>query len=350
LTYKCNLKCDFCLNDASNKADKDELGTAEWLKFFERLRELRVFNISFSGGEIFLRDDLFVLLGKLRENRMHRISLLTNGTLITKETASRLSRLNIKNIAISLDGLENRHDQVRGRGSFRKTTAGIQHLLNDGIYPQVSFTPIRSNYEDLGPLIDFSASLGIRAIQVNTLSPEGRCLNIYEDIVLEYPDQVKAVLDVIEEKKKKYPGLTIHCELGFHYHLPESYEYLKKNPGNYKIKNLKDGCGAASTSCVITPIGDMVPCEGFLDFKGGSIKERDLLEIWEDSENFKRIRELSKTSMDQVPYCKDCKYIYLCDGGCRASAYLVYKDLLAPGITCPYWKEKQESGKCERNK
>ncbi|MFQ6118985.1 MAG: radical SAM protein [Methanosarcinales archaeon] len=342
LTNKCNLHCNFCLIDASNKADKEELNTTEWLKFFERLKELRIFNISFSGGEIFLRNDLFVLLKRLRENRMHRITLLTNGTLITKEIANQLSQINIKYISISVDGLEEKHNQLRGGGTFQKTIKAIQSLINVGIKPQISFTPMRSNYKDLGPLIDFIVSLGIPTIQVNTLSPEGRCLNIYKDIVLEYPLQVKEVLDVIEEKKKKYPDLKINCELGFYYNLPQSYMYFQKNPQKkYKIKHLKDGCGAASTSCVITPTGDVIPCEGFSTFIGGNIREQDLLDIWNDSKNFKMIRELSEIAMDQVPYCKDCKYNFLCDGGCRATAYLIYNDLLAPNILCPFWKGNQ---------
>jgi radical SAM protein with 4Fe4S-binding SPASM domain len=191
----------------------------------------------------------------------------------------------------------------------------------------------------LGPLIDFIASLGLPSIRVNTLTPEGRCLHLYQDIVLEYPHQVKEVLEVVEEKKQTYTGLKINCELGFYYNLPQSYDLhsQKNDPKEYKVKHLKDGCSAASTSCTITPCGDVIPCEGFSTFAGGNIREQDLLNIWHESENFKTIRELSKIAMDQVPYCKDCKYNFLCDGGCRASTYLINNDLLAPDILCPFW-------------
>ena len=181
-------------------------------------------------------------------------------------------------------------------------------------------------------------------LRLNTLSPEGRCTKIYKDIALEFPHQVKEVLDVIEEKKREYPQIEIDCQLGFHYRLPRAYRRFKENPQNYEIKYLKEGCGAASTSCAITATGNVIPCEGFPTFVGGNIREQDLLDIWENSESLKTIRDLSKVSMDQIPYCKDCKYIYLCNGGCRASAYLLYNDLIAPGISCPYW-EGAQSGK-----
>lgn len=339
LTDICNLNCSFCLANASAQPGKDDLGTGDWLRFFDRLKELQVFNISLSGGEIFLRGDLFVLLRKLRENRSHRLTLLTNGTLISDETVTRLKELNIKNVSISVDGLQERHDSIRGKGAFAKTIDGIRRLIAGGIFPQVSFTPIAGNYQDLGPVIDRIATLGVLAFQVNTLSPHGRCLEIYKEIVLGFPGQVEAVLQTVEEKKVKYPQIKIACQLGFYYHLPESYAHYLENPQNFEIKHLKDGCGAASTSCAVMPNGDVVPCDGFSMFVGGNIKNRDLLEIWNESEAFNKIRNLGMIPMDQNPHCKDCRYIYLCDGGCRASAYLVYRDLLAPSINCPYWKE-----------
>lgn len=325
--------------DASGKADSSELSTAEWFQFFEKLKQIQVFNISLNGGEIFLRDDLFILLKKLRENRMHKLSLFTNGTMINEENAGELARLSIKTISISVDGLEINHDHVRGKGTFQKTMQGIRQLIKAGITPIVAFTPLKSNYQDLGSLIDMLISEGITNFRVNSLSPEGRCLNIYEEVALEFPHQVKEVLTVVEEKKRLNPGFKITCELGFHYYLPQSYAYAQKNPQNFQMKHLNDGCSAANNSCTITPTGDVIPCEGLPMFVGGNIRESDFMDIWTHSENLKKIRDLAKVPMDQVPYCQKCKYIYLCNGGCRASSFLVYGDLLAPDFLCPLWKK-----------
>jgi radical SAM protein with 4Fe4S-binding SPASM domain len=338
LTKRCNLNCTFCLDDAWNAAPRsEELTTSEWLKFFERLKELKIFDVSLSGGEIFLRDDLFTMLKTLKENRVHRLTLLTNGTLITPGIAGQLRQIDIKNISISLDGLEEVHDNIRGKGAFQKAARGIQNLINAGIFPAISFTATKTNCKDLDSLIDFIAGIGIRTIGINNLSPEGRCLNIYKDIVPIFPGQNKQVSDVVEEKRNKYPEMKIECGLGFYYHLPRSYEYFKENPQNYKIKHLKDGCGAASTSCLVTSTGEVLPCNGLTMFPGGNIRESDLPDIWTNSENFKQIRDLAKLSMDEVPHCKSCKYRYICDGGCRASAYMVYKDILAPSVLCPFF-------------
>jgi radical SAM protein with 4Fe4S-binding SPASM domain len=76
------------------------------------------------------------------------------------------------------------------------------------------------------------------------------------------------------------------------------------------------------------------------DFKGGNIKEKDILDIWKNSEAFKEIRNLSNICTDEIPYCRNCDYNVLCNAGCRADAYAVYGDLLAPDPFCPYWREK----------
>ncbi|MGE5342712.1 MAG: radical SAM protein [Candidatus Omnitrophota bacterium] len=338
LTKRCNLHCTFCLDDAANASPRSgELSTDEWLTFFKRLKELNVFDISLSGGEIFLRDDLFILLKALKENKSHRVTLLTNGILITPEIADELLRIGIKNISISLDGLEDAHDSIRGKNAFQQTLQGIRHLIGVGIFPNISFTATRTNSIDIGPLIDRLAPLGIRSIGINSLAPEGRCLSIYKDIVPRFPEQYKDLLDTIEEKRKSYPAMKIECSLGFHYYLPESYKYFKENPQNFQLKHLKDGCGAACTSCVVTATGDVLPCNGLSTFPGGNIRESDLLDIWENSENFQQIRDLSQLSMEDTPHCKTCKYRYLCDGGCRATSYIIYRDLLAPSVLCPFF-------------
>lgn len=190
-------------------------------------------------------------------------------------------------------------------------------------------------------MIDFLNSFGNLPMRVNTLSPEGRCLDIYQDIALKFPDEVIEVLDTIEEKKQEYRGLKIKCELGFYYYLPESYKLFKeKNQEPKEAKHLKSGCGAAPTSCVIDAAGDVIPCEGFPMFAGGNIRSRDLMEIWNNSETFNKIRELSNITMDRVPYCMNCDYNLFCNAGCRANAYAVHGDLLAPDPLCPFWREK----------
>ncbi len=336
LTGKCNLDCPFCLTDATKGGKGAELSTEEWFTFFEKLKQLRIFNLILSGGELFLRDDIFALLKKLRDNKMHRIFIFSNGTLIGQDAAIRLRRLKINKISVSLDGLKEKNDALRGKGSFDKAITGIKNLLAENIFPQISITPTQTNYKEIGPLIELTAEMGIRRFQVNSLSPEGRCMKIFKKFV-PGPSEEKEIIGAVDEIRGRRPELRVDCQLGFYLHLSRSYEFFVDNPENYELKYLKEGCGAAKNSFTVTANGDIIPCEGLSSFIGGNIRADDLMDVWNHSGQFEKIRQLAGIPLDQTPHCGECKYIYICNGGCRGAAYIVYNDLLAPSPLCPFW-------------
>jgi Fe-coproporphyrin III synthase len=129
LTQKCNLACVHCLADARPHAARNELTTDEWLLLICRLRELKVFDISLTGGEMLTRPDIITLLEQLAIPRFCRITMVTNGTLITPAIAQQLQELKIRNILISIDGMQRANDRIRGEGAFDQATTGLRHLL-----------------------------------------------------------------------------------------------------------------------------------------------------------------------------------------------------------------------------
>ncbi|MBN2345225.1 MAG: PqqD family peptide modification chaperone, partial [Candidatus Aminicenantes bacterium] len=80
LTGKCNLHCDYCFY-AHEMKDRPDLSTMEWLTFFDELGLLGVRTLTLSGGEVFVRKELFELMDYIIDKRM-RFSILSNGTLI----------------------------------------------------------------------------------------------------------------------------------------------------------------------------------------------------------------------------------------------------------------------------
>src|ERR1700704_5188953 len=83
LTYRCNERCVHCYLDHDNHG---ELTTAECIAVMEDLARAGTLFLTFSGGEIFLRPDLYEILAAAR--RLHfDISLKTNALLVTAERA-----------------------------------------------------------------------------------------------------------------------------------------------------------------------------------------------------------------------------------------------------------------------
>jgi radical SAM protein with 4Fe4S-binding SPASM domain len=276
---------------------------------------------------------------ELCKPRTQRITLLTNGTLISDGVAGRIREAGVRRVSVSIDGLQEKHEAVRGRNSFAAAVRGIQNLVACGIYPNVSVTPLRSTVSDLGAVIDLSVSLGASSITINTLSPEGRCAPIFSAVRLRYPDDVASVLSVVAEKRKAHPGIPMKCELGFYLTLPESYRLSAGNSDARKppSKPLMEGCSACAGSLTITATGNIVPCVGFEDLVGGNVRTHDILDVWRNGAAFNQLRHVRGMKTEDIPECADCQYTFLCDGGCRAVPHMIYGDIVAPDPHCPYW-------------
>lgn len=339
LTRACNINCIYCSAEEMRLKEKEpELNTNEWKKLIKRLKEIQLFSLSISGGEIFLRNDIFDILEFAVRSKFPKLRISTNGILIDEKVAHQLKELHINNVSVSLDGNKKTHDQIRGKGSFEKTLKGIKNLISNKITPSIRFTPLKSNYKYLSEIVDILDSFGIRRIVFNSLKASGRCKNIYKEIMMDYFVDIEELQKIIHNIRENYIDFKISDIDDFYRSLPV-LSYKKRASLKNMNKKKIFSCSAAISSCNISSSGWVFPCSELFDFKGGNIRDRDILYIWNNSENFKKIRNLSHTSIDQVHYCRNCDYNVFCNGGCRANAYAVYGDLMAPDPFCPFWRE-----------
>jgi radical SAM protein with 4Fe4S-binding SPASM domain len=328
----CNLNCYYCAADALYKKEEDpELDSHEWIAVIKRLKSIQVFDLGLSGGEIFSRDDIFDILDIAAKCKFPKITISTNGTFIDSSAAKQLKRLNLNNIAVSLDGDEGTHDRIRGAGSFAKTINGIVQLVNNGIIPLIQFTPLKSNFKSLGKLVDLLYSTGIRKLSFNALHPTGRCDKIYKNIMLDHLGHAGELRKIIDDISEKYSDFRMLNPPLLYPSYPNMLPTAKR-----KGKNKLKPCSAAHTSCCITSSGLVIPCSELIDFVGGSIREQDILDIWKNPATFEDVRNTSNMSTEDIPYCRDCMYNIFCNAGCRADAHSVYGDLTAPDPFCPY--------------
>ena len=129
LTRRCNARCPFCfyLSDRDNSEENlSELSLDEIEKISSSIGRLLL--LSFSGGEIFLRDDILEISRVFYERNKPAIILFpTNGLLtdvIREKIEAILKYCNKSTIVVklSLEGLEYLHDSIRGvKGGFQKT-------------------------------------------------------------------------------------------------------------------------------------------------------------------------------------------------------------------------------------
>src|SRR3954465_2289135 len=132
-TMRCNLHCEFCyVGDLLNIEGewREELTLDALRKAFPDQPE---FQVSLTGGEIFMRKDIMSVLDLFRDKGYACGYLTTNGTIISEERAEALADLAaagfLKHISVSIDGPGELHDVARGlKGTFERTTAGLRRL------------------------------------------------------------------------------------------------------------------------------------------------------------------------------------------------------------------------------
>src|SRR4030042_5989863 len=112
LTERCNLRCRHCYQQSPvEEMLYEEIGRAidkfaGVIRYWAAHYQVEVSpSIHFTGGEPFLRDDLFDLLRHARRTDF-QVSVLSNGTLITRDIARQVCEAEVHDIQVSLDGME----------------------------------------------------------------------------------------------------------------------------------------------------------------------------------------------------------------------------------------------------
>jgi MoaA/NifB/PqqE/SkfB family radical SAM enzyme len=179
-TMRCNLHCEFCYvgNLLNIEGEwRQELTIEALSKAFPAQKD---FQISLTGGEIFMRKDIMSVLDLFREKGYAAGYLTTNGTIITEERAEALADLAakgfLKHISVSVDGPKELHDVARGlKGTFERTTEGLKRLQDAArrkgapLRVSINTTVAHESLDALDQMVDVAEQLGVDAIGLNHL-------------------------------------------------------------------------------------------------------------------------------------------------------------------------------------
>jgi len=338
VTYACNLRCKHCYASAG-KARKDELTDEEAMDLVDRLSNMGVTIIAFSGGEPLVRKNILDLAKRAHENGMY-VSIATNGTLITKEKARQLKEAGVDYLQISLDGsTAETHDSFRGiPGAFERTIAGIKNAVAEGFFVNIATTATKANIEEMPAIIDLCNDMGVDWFMAYNFVPTGRGKDIFETDLT--PQEREDVLNMLFAKMDE-----VDCELlttapqfarialqncggGGTVVVPTHFYNTKVKEEMFQLTEFIGGCGAGRFYMSIRANGDIDPCV-FFPLHVGNVRTDDLDELWKKSDIFGDLR--NKDILKEN--CGSCEFRYHC-GGCRARAYNYFGDYFAPDPGC----------------
>lgn len=150
LTDTCNLSCRHCLF-GSSPAKTDTLDREQLHSGIDQAAALGSHLFYFTGGEPFVYPDFCETIGYvLDQHPAHHVVVLTNGLLLQKHLPA-LTKLDIGrlHLQISLDGLEEEHDFLRGRGSYIKLHENLQSVTGAGLAVTISIAVNSTNVDQL---------------------------------------------------------------------------------------------------------------------------------------------------------------------------------------------------------
>jgi Fe-coproporphyrin III synthase len=336
---RCNLHCVHCYSDSSNRAFAGELTTAEGRELLDDLADFGVPALLLSGGEPLLRPDIFELIEHARSRGL-RVTLSTNGTLITPAVAERLHALGVSYVGISLDGIGKTNDMFRGhKGAFEKAMAGFRSCRAVGQRVGLRMTLTRRNCQDLEQIFDFIEAEGIERACFYHLVYSGRG-NARDELP---PELAREAVETILRRTRDFAERGLGKEIfTVDNHADNAYLYLRlrdEDPQRAEeaLALMRWNGGGLHSSGVgladIDFLGNVHPDQFWMSHTLGNVRERRFSEIWQDLSD-----PLLAGLRDRAPLlkgrCGACQWKDVCGGSFRVRAFQVHGDPWAEDPGC----------------
>ena len=323
ITNRCNLRCSYCSHFESAGDVGKDLPKEEWLRFIEELGRNAVMEVTLSGGEPFIRDDLREVLDGIVRNRM-RFSLLSNGTLITEEMARYLaSTRRCNSVQVSIDGsIPTTHDACRGEGNFVRALEGIRALRSHGVPVAIRVTIHRQNLHDLENIARFLLEeTGLPSFSCNSACHLGLCRKNAELVELTPSERSFAMKELLRLNRKYSGRITATAgplaEATMFWEMERARREGREGiPGRGSLT----GCGGAMSKIGVRADGVMIPCCQVPMIELGRINRDSLKEVWQHHPELDRFRRRNEIPLSSFEFCRDCPYIPYCTGSCPATA------------------------------
>ena len=300
-TLRCNLQCRHCGSDCKATSLVKDMPREDFGKVLDSVAarmDPHEVMINITGGEPLMRPDLDEC-GRMIYEKGFPWGMVTNGFLLTPERYQRLLQNGLRAMTISLDGLGDDHDWMRGReGSFERAAAAIKMVIESG---EIEFDVVtcvnRRNYPHLAEIRDFLIGLGLKGWRLFTVFPVGRAAQDPE-LQLTREEHIGLLEFIRTTRRQGVIAAEFACE-GF----------LGRYEGD--VRGHFYMCQAGITVGSVLADGSISACPSIrADYNQGNIYRDDFMDVWEH--RFGPYRDRSWMKKDA---CASCKFWKYCRGG-----------------------------------
>lgn len=283
VTDRCNLACRHCLVGCA-PGEADELSADRALHHARQAADAgcRVFAIT--GGEPLMHPGLQLLLEGLLNLPHARVAMLTNGTLLTDRlemlTSVDKARLHLQ---VSMDGLEDNHDRIRGRGAWQHLTDQVSAAVDANLPLTLSMCVDASNVDDIPEIVRYAGQVGIANVHFLWFFVRGRARR------QQMPDLDRLFSCLVQAADAgRDAGVSID-------NLDAVASQVFAPP-----RTIHDGTGAGWDSLALGPGEQVYPSAATVGISELSTHARgDLLTAWRESPTLQRVRQATIAGGDR---------------------------------------------------
>jgi len=288
--WHCNQNCVHCYAAGQNLVSEEELSTEDWKKVIDKCREAMIPQLTFTGGEPTMREDLFELIDY---SQWFVTRLNTNGIKLTREFCEKLMEVSLDSCQITFYSYDEEvHNKLVGANQYANTLSGISNALSAGLNISIN-TPLCTLNKDYVKTLEFLHDKGVIYVTCSGLITTGNACGEASEMLQLSTDELK---DILKEAVK-------YCadnEMEISFTSPgwieeEFFDFIGIN---------KPTCGACLSNMAVTPGGNVVPCQSYLSAKPlGNMLNDSWEDIWNNEECVKH-RDFSAIMTGECPLKK----------------------------------------------
>jgi pyrroloquinoline quinone biosynthesis protein E len=317
LTYHCPLRCAYCSNPVRLGAMGAELDTPTWARVFAEAEALGVMQVTLTGGEPLLRQDLEALIAASRERDLYT-TLITSGLPLDRGRLERLRDAGLDGMQLSIQDTDPASAaRIAGVDALAHKTAVAGWARALGIPLTVNVVLHRQNLSRLSEFIALAVSWGAERLELAHVQYLGWALENRGALLPTAAMIAEARAEVARARARLGPRLELLAVLP---------DYFSDQP-----RACMEGWGRRYL--VVAPDGRVLPCQAAHTLPGlvfDSVVDRPLAWIWGESGAFGRFR--GEAWMPEP--CRSCDRRTVDFGGCRCQAYHLTGDMTATDPAC----------------
>ena len=294
--WHCNQKCLHCYAANQPLSAVPEMDTDQWLAVIEKCRSIGIPQLTFTGGEPTLRQDLVKLV---QAAQWFVTRLNTNGRMLTSALCKDLRAASLDAVQITFYSADEAvHNELVGVDGYTDTVNGIKNALAAGLNVSLN-TPLCSLNKDYRATVEFAHGLGIRYLTCSGLIPAGNAAESASKSVRLTPEELTEVLR---------PAMDFALSHGMEVNFT-SPGWLDEDTLTGLGFTQIPSCGACLSNMAVAPDGTVLPCQSWLTGHGlGHILRTPWNRIWRSQEcgtirvesaRMKRLCQLGDTPMQE---------------------------------------------------